>query len=45
MYKSFIVQHLEELVPEAYEIRAASPRCTGAREAIEQFLGSMGRWG
>ncbi|KAI9569522.1 peptidase family M48-domain-containing protein [Boletus coccyginus] len=39
------IKHLEELVPEAYEIRAASPRCAGIRESIGQFLGSMGRWG
>jgi Zn-dependent protease with chaperone function len=39
------IKHLEELVPEAYEIRAASPRCAGTRESIKQFLGSMNRWG
>ncbi|KAG9318336.1 hypothetical protein JVU11DRAFT_424 [Chiua virens] len=41
----FNAQHLEELVPEANEIRAASPRCAGVRESIEQFLGSVNRWG
>lgn len=43
--KKNIMQHLEELVPEAYEIRAANPRCAGVRESIEQFLGSVNRWG
>ncbi|KAF8558402.1 hypothetical protein OG21DRAFT_1504142 [Imleria badia] len=39
------IKHLEELVPEANEIRAANPRCAGVRESIQQFLGSVSRWG
>ncbi|KAH0830443.1 peptidase family M48-domain-containing protein [Lanmaoa asiatica] len=39
------IKHLEELVPEAHEIRSASPRCAGIRESIEQFLGNKNRWG
>jgi len=39
------IKHLEELVPEAYEIRASSPKCVGVRDSIEQFRGSINRWG
>ncbi|KAG6379069.1 hypothetical protein JVT61DRAFT_11505 [Boletus reticuloceps] len=39
------IKHLEELVPEAYEIIAANPRCAGIRDSIEQFLGGITRWG
>ncbi|KIJ69593.1 hypothetical protein HYDPIDRAFT_36624 [Hydnomerulius pinastri MD-312] len=37
------IQHLEQLVPEAYSIRASSPQCAGVRDSIEQFLGGMSR--
>ncbi|KAF8436894.1 peptidase family M48-domain-containing protein [Boletus edulis BED1] len=39
------IKHLEELVPEAYEIIAANPQCAGIRNSVEQFLGAITRWG
>ncbi|KAH7889853.1 peptidase family M48-domain-containing protein [Phlebopus sp. FC_14] len=32
------IQHLEELVPEAYSIRAGSPQCAGIRDSVDKFL-------
>lgn len=43
--ESVAPQHLEELVPEAYEIRASNLRCAGVRDSIQQFLGGISRWG